>query len=93
MKTLFTMDETAVAVGVTRQTVYNWYKFKEKEPNSDYVKFLPEPITIGRQKFWSKSDIDSLMRYKKALPKGRNGVMGRVTQCYNSNSKWRNNNG
>ena len=93
MKTLFTMDETAVAVGVTRQTLYNWYRFKKEEPDNDYAKSIPEPVTIGNQRFWSKSDINALMRYKKSLPKGRNGVMGRVTQAYIGNSKWRKNNG
>ena len=76
------MDETAVAVGVTRQTMYYWYKFKKEEPDNDYAKLLPEPIKQGRQKYWSKSDINALIRYKKALPKGRNGVMGKITQKY-----------
>lgn len=93
MKTLFTMDETAVAVGVTRQTMYYWYRFKAKEPNNDYAKLLPNPITIGRQRFWSKSDINALMRYKKSLPKGRNGVMGCVTQAYTASNKRRNSDG
>lgn len=82
MKTLLTMDEVAVAVGVTRQTIYYWYKFKKENPDSDYARLLPDFIVIGRQRFWNKSDINSLMRYKKAIPKGRNGVMGEVTQRY-----------
>ena len=82
MKTLLTMDEVAVAVGVTRQTIYLWYKYKAEKPDSEYAKLLPECIVIGRQRFWNKSDINNLRRYKKALPKGRNGVMGDVTQKY-----------
>lgn len=93
MKTLFTMDETAVAVGVTRQTIYFWYRFKKEEPDNPYAKLLPEPTKIGRQHYWKKSDIEALIRYKKALPKGRNGIMGKITQIYTLGSKWRKNNG
>ena len=82
MKTLLTMDEVAVAVGVTRQTVYNWYKFKKKNPDNDYVKLLPEPVQIGRQSFWNKSDINNMIRFKKSVPHGCKGIMGEITQRY-----------
>lgn len=83
METMLSMEEVAVAVGVSRQTIYHWYKFKKENPDSDYAKLLPIPF-IGRrnQHLWRKSDIDVLIRFKKLIPKGRNGIMGSVTQRY-----------
>ena len=82
MKTLLSKEEVAVAVGVSYQTINIWYKFKEENPDNEYAKILPEPITIGRQKMWSKTSINDLRKFKNTLPKGRNGIMGSVTQRY-----------
>lgn len=84
MKALFTIEEVAVAIGVSVQTIKNWYRFKKKFPDNEYAKFLPEPEILGKrhQKVWDKSSIDALRHYKNIIPKGRNGVMGEITQRY-----------
>ena len=82
MKTLLSKEEVAVAVGVSYQTINIWYKFREENPDNEYAMLLPDPIKIGRQKMWSKTSINDLKKFKKNLPKGRNGVMGSVTQRY-----------
>lgn len=89
MKTLLNMEEVAVSVGVSRQTIYNWYRFKAENPDNEYAKMLPDFIVIGshRLRLWNKSDINDLIRFKKIIPKGRNGVMGKVTQMYVKNDK------
>lgn len=89
MKPLFTKEEVCVAVGVSLQTINNWYRFKRENPDDEYAKILPEPITLNvrRQKVWTQKDIDTLKRFKETKPKGRSGVMGSVTQRYQKNVK------
>lgn len=82
--TMLSKEEVAVSVGVSTQTLYNWYRFKKNNPDSEYSKMLPDYIVAGNkyQRLWNKDDINKLIRFKNAIPKGRNGVMGDVTQMY-----------
>lgn len=84
MKTLFTIEEVAVAISTSAQTIRSWYRFKKKFPDNEYAKLLPNPMIFGKyhQKVWDKSGIDALRYYKSVIPKGRNGVMGDITQAY-----------
>lgn len=87
MKPMFTKEEVCVAVGVSLQTINNWYRFKKENPDDMYAKMLPDPIILKtrRQKVWTHNDIETLKRFKEMKPKGRNGVMGSVTQRYQKN--------
>ena len=89
MKTMLRKEEVAVSVGISLQTLNNWYRFKAENPESEYAKLLPDYEVVGvyRQKMWSCSDINSLLYFKNVIPKGRNGVMGDVTQRYNKKNK------
>ena len=84
MRTLLRIEEVAVLCGVSVQTINNWYKFKATYPDNDYAKMLPEIIRVGNrnQKFWDKADIQRFINFKRAIPKGRKGVMGDITQRY-----------
>ena len=84
MRTLLTIEEVAVLCGVSRQTVYNWYKFKRENPDNEYARMLPEYETIGKkgQHLWDKSSLNDLIKFKQTMPKGCKGVMGTVTQRY-----------
>lgn len=84
MRTLLKIEEVAVLVGVSTQTINNWYKFKQLNPENAYAKLLPAYERIGgsRQRFWDKSDINQIITFKRALPKGCKGIMGEVTQKY-----------
>ena len=84
MRTLLKIEEVAVLVGVSAQTINNWYKFKKANPDSEYAKLLPayERMGSGRQRFWDKSNINQLITFKGIVPRGCKGVMGEVTQKY-----------
>ena len=84
LRTLLRIEEVAVAVGVSTQTLNNWYRFKRENPDNEYAQMIPEYTVIGtkKQRFWDKADLSKLIRFKQAMPKGCKGVMGSVTQKY-----------
>ena len=84
LRTLLKIEEVAVLVGVSVQTINNWYRFKQQEPDNEYAKMLPEVERLGchKQRFWDKADVPNMIRFKAAMPKGCKGVMGSVTQKY-----------
>ena len=84
MRTLLKIEEVSVLVGVSTATINNWYRFKNENPDNEFAQMLPEFERLGphNQKFWDKSDIDYLIKYKHLTPKGCKGVMGSITQKY-----------
>lgn len=82
--TLLKLEEVAILVGVSFKTINTWYAFKRAHPDNEYAQLLPDYIQAGnRQKrFWRKSDIWKLIKFRQSIPKGRNGVLGDITQKY-----------
>lgn len=79
------IEEVAIFVGVSVNTVNSWYRFKKQNPEDDYAKLLPEYKQDGGDRsvrYWDEADIDKLLEFKSKRPTGRNGVMGTVTQKY-----------
>lgn len=79
------IEEVAIFVGVSVNTINSWYKFKHENPEDEYAKMLPDYIQEGGDRsprYWTETDIDRLLEFKEAKPTGRNGVMGCVTQRY-----------
>lgn len=69
---------------ISTQTLNVWYRWKQREPEQ-YENFgheLPDYIQEGnRQKrYWHKSDIPKIAKFRDAIPKGRNGILGNITQ-------------
>ena len=79
---LLRIEEVALLVDSSTQTINNWYRWKRLHPEHHLAKMLPDYTQNGeRQKrFWKKSDIWAITEFKNALPHGRNGVLGDVTQ-------------
>ena len=79
---MYKIGEVALLIGVSEKTINFWYGWKRTNPDNDLVKFLPEYITVGqyRTRYWRDSDIWKLIKFKSNVPKGRNGIMGDVTQ-------------
>ena len=79
---LLTAEQVAVRIGCSYKTLSNWYAFKRANPESEYAKCLPDYIQVGpRQKrLWREEDIPALLDFKGLVPRGRNGVLGSVTQ-------------
>ena len=82
MDKLLKIEEVAMMIGVSSQTINNWYRFKKLHPENELASILPDfyqekPRQI---RYWQKSDIWALVEFKNKLPHGRNGILGEVTQ-------------
>lgn len=86
MEKLLRIEEVAVLVNVSVKSINEWYVFKRTEPDNKYAKMLPEPKRddTGRR-LWRESDVDKFIKFHNEIPKGRNGIMGKVTQRYYKN--------
>lgn len=89
MKTLLKIEEVAVLIGSSVQTINNWYAFKRAEPDNEYAKMLPDYEQAGERqiRLWNKDDIQKFVEFKRAVPKGCKGAMGVITQRYVRNGK------
>ena len=83
MKKDLKVEEVAVLVGVSVKTINYWYMFKHQNPRDKNAKRLPKYRMVkvnGRDtRLWKYEDIPSIVEFKNAIPKGRNGFMGSVT--------------
>ena len=77
-----TVAELAVLLDCSVHSIDNWYMWKRKNPNHPLAAMLPDfekdPITGAR--YWKQSDAWRIDEFHRALPRGRNGIMGDVTQ-------------
>ena len=83
-------QELAMLVDTSVQTITVWYKWKEAHPDHELAQLLPDYTRIKggrRTRYWKMSDVHKIIEFKKALPKGRGGVMGDTTQMYVKGSK------
>ncbi len=81
---LLKLEEVALRVDVSFKTINNWYMFRKQNPDNEYAKMLPDFIQSGARqtRYWRESDIWKLIEFKQAIPQGRNGIMGDITQKY-----------
>lgn len=85
---LLNVTEVSLLIGSSCNSINNWYRFKRLNPDNEYAKILPDYIQSGNHqtRMWKQSDIGKLIEFKSKIPKGRNGVLGSVTQKWNKNS-------
>lgn len=78
------IEEVAFMVGVSTQTINNWYRWKKLNPNHEMAKLLPDYVQEGKRqiRFWKQSDIWTLKEFKTSIPHGKNGILGEITQKY-----------
>ena len=81
---LLKVQEVACILGCSVQTINYWYAFKRAKPRNKYAKMLPDFIQDGARqcRYWKQDDIWKLIEFQKQLPKGKNGILGCVTQKY-----------
>ena len=87
---LLRVEEVAVEIGSSLNTINNWYRFKRENPDNKYAKLLPDFYQFEgprQTRYWKKSDIPKLIDFKTSIPKGCNGIMGSVTQRYYKKKK------
>ena len=81
---LLSVQEVAVVIKSSVPTISSWYRWKNKHPKHELAQMLPNFERHGahRARYWRYSDIPKLIDFKNAIPQGRNGVMGDITQAY-----------
>lgn len=79
---LLRIEEVALLVGVSTQTINIWYRWKKYNPENEYAKLLPDFEQTGarQMRWWKRSDLWKLMEFKNTIPHGRYGILGDVTQ-------------
>lgn len=88
---LLNANETALMVGISVQTLASWYRWKALHPDHQLAALLPDFTRIGnrRTRYWTQENIWSLIEFRQSIPRGKNGIMGDVTQMYCKTSKRR----
>ena len=81
---LLNVSEVSVIVGSSIQTISSWYRWKDLHPEHELAKLIPTYTRVGnrRTRYWTMEDVWKLVDFKNAIPQGRNGVMGEITQKY-----------
>lgn len=76
------VEELAVLLDVSIQTINNWYRWKKLYPDNERAELLPDYIQDGPRKtrYWDRNDVYKLSEFAQTITRGRNGVMGVVTQ-------------
>lgn len=71
------IEQVAMAVGVSVETINGWYRWARKFPDNEYAKMLPvyEQERPTAPRFWAESDIFKFMEFQKSIPKGRSGII------------------
>lgn len=72
------IEELAMRIDSSVQTINNWYKWKRDNPEHELATLLPEYIQEGNRqtRYWNLSDIWKFIEFKTAIIHGRNGIMG-----------------
>lgn len=75
------IEEVAMRVGVSTQTLNRWYKFKKNNPESELSQQLPdyslETTPHGNVRLWDTDSVWSLINFKTHIKQGRTGKMGK----------------
>ena len=76
-----TIVEVAVLLNISPRSLENWYMFKRKMPDNEYAKMLPDFEQAGERqtRYWKLSDVEQLQKFKEAIPHGKDGIMGIIT--------------
>lgn len=91
---MYSIEEVAVKLGVSYKTICNWYAYKRKFPEDVWAQKLPEYKLGGMRnakRLWTEQDLEQLFKFKEELPRGRGGVLGKVTQVWYHRTKGKQN--
>lgn len=75
------IEEVAMRIGISVQTLNRWYKFKRTNPDTEIARKIPEYALVktdsGKVRLWTEDDVWKLLEFKQAMKIGRSGKMGR----------------
>ena len=79
---LLKIEEVALLVNSSTQTINNWYRWKALHPEHPLAQKLPDYTQAGARqtRYWKKSDVWSIAEFKNSIPHGRGGILGEITQ-------------
>lgn len=89
---LLTAQQVVVMLGISENTLNFWYRFKREHPENEIAQMLPDYTKENEKskRYWKRTDLDKLIKFQNSLPKGRNGIMGGITQRYNKKEEPKN---
>ena len=74
------IEEVAMRVGVSVQTLNRWYRYKKDNPKDDMSKAIPmykkEKTSYGFVRLWQMDDVAKLIEFRTKVVPGRCGRMG-----------------
>lgn len=76
------IEEVAMRVGVSVETINRWYREKKNNPGNEFLQALPcyelakNPFS-GVVRFWTSEDVWKLIEFKSKIKVGRTGQMGK----------------
>lgn len=72
------IEELAMRIDSSVQTINNWYKWKRENPDNELASLLPDYIQEGNRqtRYWDYNDVWKFIEFKQSIVHGRNGVMG-----------------
>lgn len=78
------LNELALLVGVSVQTINSWYRWKNLHPDHELAQLIPDFTREGnrRTRYWTQADAWKLTQFRSSIPQGCRGIMGDVTQRY-----------
>ena len=84
---LIKAPELAMLIDSSVQTISSWYRWKKLHPDHELAQLLPDYVRSGNKhiRYWKRSDVGKFIEFKARIPKGRNGIMGDITQKYVNN--------
>ena len=77
-------QQLSVMTGVSVKTLDIWYMWKRLHPEHELAQLLPDYTQEGsrNKRYWDYDAIYQILEFRKALPRGRGGIMGEITQKY-----------
>lgn len=74
------IEEVAMRVGVSTQTLNRWYRFKKDNPKDEMSKLIPAykkaKYPTGFVRIWQMDDVAKLIEFRAKIVPGRCGRMG-----------------
>ena len=77
----YKIEEVAMMIGVSTQTLNRWYKFKRDNPEHEFSIKLPDYDRVsaynGIVRLWPQEAVWKLIEIKQSVKTGRTGIMGK----------------
>lgn len=86
-RTYLNTMQVCYLLGIHPRTLATWYKYILETPTSELPKDCPGLPPYKQKhsrapKLWWGNDLHKLYAFQKWLPRGRNGIMGKVNNKY-----------